>query len=394
MEGELGTLNQITDEHGLFRFDELRPGRWTLRVIDKAPQNFAYERDTLDFEVQTGEREKVLFKLLPRIREIKLLDKGTLILTDIEREQPVRVTPDVLESDILSKNKGGNPFYSVQIASCLFENNALSIMRRLKQEFPGIYIIVITIKKDTYHVVRIGSENIQGAETIYYRLKEKGYKPLVFHSGEAYTPDYKKKDPGADLEISNSHSSGNGYNGSFIKKEEIHFSETPNSINTVQVASCLKRESAEIIARALQKRYRNVGIDELKAGEKKFYVVRIATGTWADAQAMSQSLKDIGYNPLVIQKGSRMEEIKRVEETSAAAAISIQVASCLKQESAETIRKKLGTAYGNISITSTKTSKGTYYVVQLSAGDLLTAQNISNELKERGFSPLIKKTSP
>jgi hypothetical protein len=87
------TLRRLTDGHGEFRFGNIRPGEWTLRAIDgMIPANSYMERDTLQFEVRPGEKREILFRVLPRKRVIKIIQEGTL---DLTQPTPVLRTPPV-----------------------------------------------------------------------------------------------------------------------------------------------------------------------------------------------------------------------------------------------------------------------------------------------------------
>jgi len=72
---------RISDNRGRFSFTGIRPGRWTLRVIEgNLPVNHNFERESLDLEVSPGGTQQVTLKILPRRRRIQILQEGKLLV--------------------------------------------------------------------------------------------------------------------------------------------------------------------------------------------------------------------------------------------------------------------------------------------------------------------------
>jgi TolA-binding protein len=72
---------RISDYRGRFSFTGIRPGRWTLRVIEgNLPVNHNFERESLDLEVSPGGTQQVTLKILPRRKRIQILQEGKLLV--------------------------------------------------------------------------------------------------------------------------------------------------------------------------------------------------------------------------------------------------------------------------------------------------------------------------
>jgi heptaprenylglyceryl phosphate synthase len=87
------------------------------------------------------------------------------------------------------------------------------------------------------------------------------------------------------------------------------------------------------------------------------------------------------------------EYIKTTEKIPAEVAASdytVQVASCLFQKSAETVKNKLDDRYAHVFISVVENATGTYHVVKIPAGDFATAKKIVKELIGIGYDPIIK----
>jgi hypothetical protein len=76
-EGE--TRRTISDRHGRFLFEQLVPGEWTLKIYGhNLPKHHYLENGTRKVMVAPGERGQVTVQVLPRLREIRFIDKGRI----------------------------------------------------------------------------------------------------------------------------------------------------------------------------------------------------------------------------------------------------------------------------------------------------------------------------
>ncbi len=72
-------LRQITDPEGGFSFEDLRPGRWTLKVYENnLPAHHYMERDRFEIDLKPGGEEKINLKVLPRLRPIEIIEEGKI----------------------------------------------------------------------------------------------------------------------------------------------------------------------------------------------------------------------------------------------------------------------------------------------------------------------------
>ena len=76
--GEEG-LRQLTDEKGGFSFEDIRPGKWTLKIYDyDLPPHHYLEKEELRVELKPGEEKEVTVKVLPRLRPIQIIEEGEI----------------------------------------------------------------------------------------------------------------------------------------------------------------------------------------------------------------------------------------------------------------------------------------------------------------------------
>ncbi len=179
LRGQQTTYNQITDEHGFFRFDELRQGKWTLRVIDQVSPNFYVENDTFEFDIACGGEEKVLIKVLPLVRQIQFLEEGTLSLAPDEKREPLKVIPEYIETKEIIPGKETASYYTVQVASCLLQKSAETVKDKLDDRYAHVFISVVENATGTYHVVKIPAGDLVAAKKIVKELIGIGYDPII-----------------------------------------------------------------------------------------------------------------------------------------------------------------------------------------------------------------------
>jgi hypothetical protein len=77
------TIFRATDSHGKYSFADVPGGEWTVAVMTEAPPQFHYERETIPLTVRAGESAVADFQLLPRKREIRLLQNGEAPLVPV-----------------------------------------------------------------------------------------------------------------------------------------------------------------------------------------------------------------------------------------------------------------------------------------------------------------------
>jgi len=72
--GEDMVLNRVTDISGRFRFTDLRPGHWTLKLLDyRIPEHHIFEPIEFELELLPGESlEDIEFILSPTERPMEI----------------------------------------------------------------------------------------------------------------------------------------------------------------------------------------------------------------------------------------------------------------------------------------------------------------------------------
>ena len=77
LRGEGDAFEQVTGADGRFLFEGLRPGAYTLRVLDDAlPESHVFERDSFELVLKPGAREELGVRVVPVVRTLELIDGG------------------------------------------------------------------------------------------------------------------------------------------------------------------------------------------------------------------------------------------------------------------------------------------------------------------------------
>jgi hypothetical protein len=72
-------LRQLTDQNGGFGFEDIRPGKWVLRVHDdNLPSRYYFEQKEFEIELKPGEKKEVEVHVLPRLRPIQIIEEGKI----------------------------------------------------------------------------------------------------------------------------------------------------------------------------------------------------------------------------------------------------------------------------------------------------------------------------
>jgi len=73
----------LTDRKGRFRFDDVRPGSWTLTVqADNLPEYHFIEKDTFEIKLAPGEKKEMLIRALPKKRTIQIIEQGEILIEE------------------------------------------------------------------------------------------------------------------------------------------------------------------------------------------------------------------------------------------------------------------------------------------------------------------------
>lgn len=75
------TLRVLTDAQGRFRFDEVRPGPWTLNVsTDTLPRYYGLDRNNFSIDFSPGQTQNLTIKAIPKKRSIQIIEQGDTII--------------------------------------------------------------------------------------------------------------------------------------------------------------------------------------------------------------------------------------------------------------------------------------------------------------------------
>jgi len=76
----------VTDNQGRFEFEEMRPGKWTLKIYDdNLPEYHYLEKNTFEIELAPGEKKEMLIRVLPRKRTIQVIEEGETLIEEEEK---------------------------------------------------------------------------------------------------------------------------------------------------------------------------------------------------------------------------------------------------------------------------------------------------------------------
>ena len=86
---------RVTDNRGRFAFANMRPGRWILRIVDgNLPQNYYFDKETIEFNVAPGQAAEHTLKALPKRRRIQIISQGVTIGVSPEKGKGVHPAPE------------------------------------------------------------------------------------------------------------------------------------------------------------------------------------------------------------------------------------------------------------------------------------------------------------
>jgi len=90
---------RLTDHWGRFAFEELRPGRWNMKVYEyNLPQYHHLDPDTLTVNLAPGSKDKVAIRVLPTKRRIRMIEDGGVLKEQdkpkLEDTKPIKEKSD------------------------------------------------------------------------------------------------------------------------------------------------------------------------------------------------------------------------------------------------------------------------------------------------------------
>jgi len=78
-------LRRLTDTKGSFLFESLRPGKWSMKVYEhNLPPYHYFDITSKDIDLSSGHQEKVDIHILRKLRQIKMVDDDSAVVTTVE----------------------------------------------------------------------------------------------------------------------------------------------------------------------------------------------------------------------------------------------------------------------------------------------------------------------
>lgn len=74
----------VTDNQGYFAFDQVRPGRWTLKIdSDNLPEYYYFENGIFELELKPGQKMEIFIKVLPKKRRIRIIAEPQTLVEEL-----------------------------------------------------------------------------------------------------------------------------------------------------------------------------------------------------------------------------------------------------------------------------------------------------------------------
>jgi hypothetical protein len=81
-----GRQKRVTDSRGYFRFEDVCPGTWTLKVDERnLPEYYYIEKESFTFVLEPGEKKEIVVKALPKMRRVNIIQKSRTVLREMKR---------------------------------------------------------------------------------------------------------------------------------------------------------------------------------------------------------------------------------------------------------------------------------------------------------------------
>ncbi len=76
LESDTEIHRRLTDKQGRFQVNGLRPGHWLIQASSETldPDQQEFEKEHYHLELLSGERQELLIKIIPKIRQIQMLE--------------------------------------------------------------------------------------------------------------------------------------------------------------------------------------------------------------------------------------------------------------------------------------------------------------------------------
>ena len=72
---------RLSDKNGRFAFEDLRPGKWSVKLYDfNLPEYYQFERGTFEIELKPDEKKTIEIKVIHKRRKIRFINDREILL--------------------------------------------------------------------------------------------------------------------------------------------------------------------------------------------------------------------------------------------------------------------------------------------------------------------------
>ena len=100
--GDFGVFYRKTDKKGYFNFESIKPGLWEVTAYSNSlPELHVFENERISINLEAGQEKEVLFKVVPKKRQIRIIQTGTIGTgSSAGGEHISRADPDITRFDL------------------------------------------------------------------------------------------------------------------------------------------------------------------------------------------------------------------------------------------------------------------------------------------------------
>ncbi len=222
MKSDTEIKRRITDSKGYFKFEDLRPGRWKVKIYaDNLPEYHYPEKDMFEFELSPGTEESIFVRVLPKKRRIQFMAEGGTLTEKplLAAASPTRKKVPVKQAESSGKKK--LVLQKITIISSEVQKEKI-VLGKLKTGSPKIHKNILSLGKLTtrpkqknilvlgrmkvrsviknsrpikglpYSVQVATCSEKENAQKVVNKLKQTGYAPYYFKDLDSANREWYK----------------------------------------------------------------------------------------------------------------------------------------------------------------------------------------------------------